>query len=86
MPEADRGRIFSRFFRGRGDVVVRTRGAGIGLAIVAEYAASMNGTATVTDAPGGGARFCVSFPSVGTVSKAAVDKAVLEGRLDVAHS
>ena len=86
VPEADRGRIFSRFFRGRGDVVVRTRGAGIGLAIVAEYAASMSGTATVTDAPGGGARFCVSFPSVGTVSKAAVDKAARGGRLDVTIS
>ena len=45
VPAADRERIFSRFFRGRGDAVARTRGAGIGLAIVAEYAASMGGTA-----------------------------------------
>ena len=56
--------MFSRFYRGRGDSVARTRGAGIGLAIVAEYAASMSGTARVTDAPGGGARFSISFPMI----------------------
>ena len=63
VPEADRERVFSRFFRGSGDSVTSTRGAGIGLAIVAEYAASMSGTATVQAAPSGGARFIVSFPT-----------------------
>ena len=47
----------------------RTRGAGIGLAIVAEYAASMSGVAGVGDAPGGGARFAVSFPLVGPLAR-----------------
>ncbi|HEY8301454.1 MAG TPA: HAMP domain-containing sensor histidine kinase [Jatrophihabitans sp.] len=60
----DRDKVFSRFYRGRGDAVARTRGAGIGLAIVAEYAASMSGAARVSDAPGGGARFSITFPLV----------------------
>ncbi|MCU1594480.1 MAG: multi-sensor signal transduction histidine kinase, partial [Frankiales bacterium] len=64
VAEADRERVFSRFFRGSGDTVSTTRGAGIGLAIVSEYAASMNATASVRSAPSGGARFVVSFPRV----------------------
>jgi signal transduction histidine kinase len=62
VPEADRERVFSRFYRGPGDAVAKTRGAGIGLAIVAEFAASMSATAEVTQAPSGGARFCITFP------------------------
>ena len=62
VPDSDRERVFSRFFRGSGDTVASTRGAGIGLAIVAEYAASMSGTAAAQRAPSGGARFVVSFP------------------------
>jgi two-component system OmpR family sensor kinase len=78
----DRDRVFSRFYRGRGDSVTRTRGAGIGLAIVAEYAASMSGTASVEDAPGeSGARFRISFPSV-----AAFSDATAGGTIDVASS
>lgn len=61
---ADREKVFSRFYRGRGDAVSRTRGAGIGLAIVAEYAASMSGVARVGEAPSGGARFSITFPLV----------------------
>ena len=64
VPPADRSRIFSRFYRGSGDAVVKTRGAGIGLAIVSDFAASMSGTVTVGEAPSGGARFTVSFPTV----------------------
>ena len=59
---ADRDQVFSRFYRGRGDAVVNTRGAGLGLAIVHEFAASMGGVASVTEAPSGGARFTVTFP------------------------
>lgn len=59
----DREHVFSRFYRGHGQPVTSTRGAGIGLAIVAEYAAFMGGIAAVAEAPGGGARFTVSFPT-----------------------
>jgi len=70
VPEADRERVFTRFYRGRGDAVSSTRGAGVGLAIVAEFAASMSGTASVHEAPSGGARFRVTFPAVGPLERA----------------
>jgi signal transduction histidine kinase len=68
VPVADRERIFTRFYRGHGDQVTGTRGTGVGLAIVAEFAASMSGTATVQEAPSRGARFCVSFPAAGVLT------------------
>jgi signal transduction histidine kinase len=71
VPAEDREHVFSRFYRGHGTPVTSTRGAGIGLAIVAEYAACMAGTATVADAPGGGARFVVTFPAAESLDPAA---------------
>ncbi len=62
VPAAEREQVFSRFFRGRGDAVVNTRGAGLGLAIVSEFAASMGGHVKVAAADSGGARFIVSYP------------------------
>jgi signal transduction histidine kinase len=91
VPEADRERIFSRFYRGRGDSVTSTRGAGVGLAIVAEYAASMSAAVTVRSAPTGGARFTISFPAVGRppagdTGSRTHDAPGLGGTADVAHS
>ncbi len=62
VPAGERDQVFSRFFRGRGDAVTNTRGAGLGLAIVQEFAASMSGVVSVREAPTGGARFVVSYP------------------------
>lgn len=62
IAEADRARIFNRFFRGSDDVTVRTRGVGIGLAILSEVAAASGAQVSVEDAPGGGARFVIDFP------------------------
>ncbi len=62
VPLAEREQIFTRFFRGRGESVVATRGAGLGLAIVSEFAATMGGRVSVTSADSGGARFVVSYP------------------------
>ncbi len=62
VPVEDRPHVFSRFFRGAGDAVVNTRGAGLGLAIVGEFAASMGGEVSVATSPSGGARFAVSYP------------------------
>ncbi|WP_372734401.1 ATP-binding protein [Nocardioides sp.] len=82
VPEAQREKIFSRFFRGTSDAVIRTRGAGLGLSIVTEFAASMGGTVSIGSAPGGGARFEVTFPlqvagtQVGTQVGAEVDSEV----------
>ncbi len=77
VPEAEREQVFTRFFRGRGDSVVATRGAGLGLAIVSEFAAAMGGQVSVTSADTGGARFVVSYPL------AATPAARLEGAADV---
>jgi signal transduction histidine kinase len=65
VPQAEREQVFTRFFRGRGDSVTATRGAGLGLAIVTEFAATMNGQVSVTSAAGGGARFVVTYPLAG---------------------
>jgi len=62
VPEQEREQVFSRFFRGGGDAVVRTRGAGLGLSIVTEFASSMGGEVTTGVAPSGGARFEVTYP------------------------
>ena len=50
----DRERIFERFWRGPS---VKTPGAGLGLAIVAEIVRAHGGTIEVGNAPGGGAKF-----------------------------
>jgi signal transduction histidine kinase len=57
---ADRERIWRPFTRGA--AAVHTGGSGIGLAVVREVAESHGGTATVEDAPSGGARFVVTLP------------------------
>lgn len=84
---ADRERIFSRFFRGAGEEVVRTRGAGIGLSVVQEFVDQMNGEIRVVDAPSGGARFIVRFPALDPTapigSDAAQEGAVEEGTAHV---
>lgn len=55
----DRERIFERFYRRTDD----GGGAGLGLAIVRWIAHAHNGSVTVGDAPGGGARFTASLPA-----------------------
>ncbi|WP_306208627.1 sensor histidine kinase [Actinoplanes sp. RD1] len=59
----DKPVIFDRFVRGRSaGARADTAGTGLGLALVAQHAAAHGGTATVTDRPGGGARFRVDLP------------------------
>jgi len=58
---SERTRIFERFARGS---AARHRiGTGLGLALVAEHAEALGGTSWVEDRTGGGARFCVQFPT-----------------------
>ncbi|SFF50038.1 sensor histidine kinase [Blastococcus tunisiensis] len=59
----DRERIFERFARGPRAARKSLPGAGLGLAIVAETAARHGGAAWCSEAPGGGARFTLSFPA-----------------------
>lgn len=63
VPAAERSRIFVRFYRLDTDVTLRTRGAGIGLSILRDFADRSGATVAVDDAPGGGARFTVDFPT-----------------------
>jgi signal transduction histidine kinase len=63
VPAADRDNIFNRFVRGRtaharGD----SDGTGLGLALVAQHVTAHGGTVTVSDRPGGGARFRIELP------------------------
>lgn len=58
---SERTRIFERFARGS---AARHRiGTGLGLALVAEHAQALGGSAWVEDRSGGGARFVVQFPT-----------------------
>ena len=59
----DRANIFKRFWRGAGE---KKEGAGLGLAIVAEIMRAHGGSVAVTDNPGGGARFILSFSALPT--------------------
>ncbi|TDD20152.1 HAMP domain-containing histidine kinase [Kribbella turkmenica] len=61
VPVDNRDRIFERF--GRGETGNRSRGVGLGLAIVARHVQWHHGTIEVTDRPGGGARFTVELPA-----------------------
>ncbi len=60
VPEADRLRVWERFWRGRSTNGVT--GTGIGLALVKEVVVLHGGDIRVEDAPGGGARFIVRLP------------------------
>ena len=62
MAAEERRRIFARFYRLDTPEAVRTRGAGIGLAILNDFAERSHATVEVDDAPGGGARFTIAFP------------------------
>jgi signal transduction histidine kinase len=59
VPQANRQRIFERFWRGRG---ATKQGAGLGLSIVAEIAKAHGGSVEVADRPGGGALFALRIP------------------------
>jgi signal transduction histidine kinase len=61
FPLDERAHIFSRFYRGTSQHAVRTRGAGVGLAVVRELVDRMGATVSVSDTPGGGATFTVAF-------------------------
>lgn len=55
-------KIFQRFWRADTSRTRETGGSGLGLSIVAAIVESLHGSVTVTDTPGGGATFRVSFP------------------------
>lgn len=74
VPVEQRERIFSRFFRGDGDAVVRSRGVGIGLSVAKEFADQMGATIEVSSSPSGGAEFVLSFPSPGSAPAPVIEE------------
>jgi signal transduction histidine kinase len=60
VPEGERDAIWRRLYRG--DASRSQRGLGLGLTLVRAIAEAHGGTATIADAPGGGARFQVRLP------------------------
>lgn len=65
VPPEHRGTIFQPFAQGAGGPE-HSPGVGIGLAVVARFAELHGGRAWVQDREGGGASFCVWFPSAGS--------------------
>ena len=63
IAEADRERVFERFWRGREQ---ETPGSGLGLAIVRRIAQRYGGSVGVESSPLGGARFRLSLPRQGS--------------------
>ncbi|MDQ1538255.1 MAG: two-component system, OmpR family, sensor histidine kinase MprB [Actinomycetota bacterium] len=60
VPAADRDKVFDRFWRG--DDARGMPGSGLGMAIVADAAASHDGTVRLGEAPGGGVSVVFSLP------------------------
>jgi signal transduction histidine kinase len=56
VPEAERDRVFQPFF------TTRSRGTGIGLAIVQKIVVTHNGRVAAGASPAGGASFQLTFP------------------------
>ena len=65
IPEGDRERIFSAFYRTREATDGQIAGLGLGLYIVSELVAAHGGTISVGENPGGGSAFRVALPLKG---------------------
>ncbi|HEY5078759.1 MAG TPA: ATP-binding protein, partial [Opitutaceae bacterium] len=61
VPPAEREAVWRRLYRG--DSSRSQRGFGLGLPLVRAVAEAHGGSATIGDAPGGGARFQLRFPA-----------------------
>lgn len=62
IPPQIRDQIFERFWRADTSRARETGGSGLGLAIVASIVKALHGSVTVSETPGGGATFTVTFP------------------------
>jgi signal transduction histidine kinase/HAMP domain-containing protein len=62
MTTEDADRAFEPFWRGGSTTTRTTRGAGLGLALVAEYVRVMGGTTSVETAPAQGSTFAFTLP------------------------
>jgi K+-sensing histidine kinase KdpD len=81
IPSEERRRVFVRFYRMSNAETVRTRGAGIGLSILHDFADGSGAVVTIDDAPGGGAYIAVDFPTMPIESDAVDSVATVTGSL-----
>lgn len=77
VPAAERERVWEPYRRLEREAEAATGGSGIGLAVVRELVALHGGRASVTDRPGGGARFVVELPGAGHANGHVAGAAVL---------
>ena len=64
IPDADKKKVFDRFYRRGNEEVRKTKGTGIGLYLVKLLVEKHGGTVTVSDNLPKGARFTVTLPEV----------------------
>jgi two-component system OmpR family sensor kinase len=64
IPESERERVFTLFYRVDDESARATRGVGIGLALVRQLVDQIDGTVTIDETPGGGATFRVTIPLI----------------------
>lgn len=63
MSAAERGRLFSRFYRIQNDQTRGIPGTGLGLWIIKQYIENMHGTISVDSMEGAGSEFIIEFPT-----------------------
>src|SRR5262249_4477053 len=80
VPEADRERIFERFWRGGRGKSRGFAGAGLGLAICRELVELHRGSIAVGASPDGGARFEVRLPLHGALGRTDEPGGAVAGR------
>ena len=56
------GRIFDRFYRGRGQLIRSIRGSGLGLTLVKQIVEAHGGTVQIRSEPGEGSTFSIQLP------------------------
>ena len=64
IPEAERDRVFERFFRGKQALEVRRDGSGLGLVIVRQVVENHSGQTSFESVEGEGSRFMVELPAL----------------------